>query len=152
PRLGIFDPQGRLIASDYTNGKDQFARINSPIRIKATVPGSYRIAVGEFGDTAFATGGTFNVINNPYELRIDNVGDLAFGGLIVNQHIATMDRDTAGGTGLGGTAVQVLNGDLGEVRAGLGTTDSGRAVAGQGVGAIWSTSGRWAVQNGNLRS
>lgn len=158
PRLGIFDPNGRLITSDYSN-LNPFSRINATIQIKATIPGSYRICVAQFGDANFngtadaATAniqaeGVVNTIPNPYELRITRAGDIAVGGMIVNQHFATLDQ--------GDTGIQVLRGDLGEIRAGLGANDNSRvntAVApAQGSGQLFSSSHQWVVSDGHLRA
>ncbi|HVT89618.1 MAG TPA: hypothetical protein VHD56_12250 [Tepidisphaeraceae bacterium] len=139
PRLGIFDPNGRLIATDYSD-VSQFSRVNKAIQIKASIPGVYRIAVAEFGDlnfngTADAATGTTPAesvtlfIPSTYELRVTQPGDIALGGLSVNQHIATLDSGAVG--------IQVLHGDVGAIHAGA---------------QIFSVSNPWYVPAGNLRS
>lgn len=137
PRIGIFDPRGRLVATDYSN-VNQLSRTNKTIHLKADIPGSYRIAVAVYGDVNFngaIDAGErlrFTTGAIPYELRITNAGNLAVGGLIVNQHIATLDAGDVG--------IDALRGDIGEIRAGL--------TAGQ----IFSESTYWYIPAGNLRA
>src|SRR5262249_50290489 len=83
-RLGIMDPRGRLIATDYTNsGAGVYARVNKAIRIKASIPGSYRIVIARDGDFNFNGTRDANVETNatftnaaPYDLHVTNVGNL----------------------------------------------------------------------------
>ncbi len=136
-RVGIFDPDDRLIASDYSNIKTG-TRINKTLRITADRPGSYRIAIADNGDFNFNgavdTGESVSVlIPNRYQLRVRKVADIALGGLIVENHIATMDLNDKG--------IEVLRGDLGEVRAGL-----------VGGGIVYSYSEPWYLPSGNFRA
>ncbi|HEY7088655.1 MAG TPA: hypothetical protein VH518_11240, partial [Tepidisphaeraceae bacterium] len=142
-RLGIFDPDDRLIATDYTRIKDG-TRAGEVMQISATKPGSYRIAVARIGDVNFngaIDGGEAVTILTPapYQLRVGNVGDIALGGLIAEASIGTMDTfdPTAASSG---RSIQVLRDDLGEVRAGLLT------------GNIFSESDAWYVPTGNVRA
>jgi hypothetical protein len=116
-RLSIFDSDNRLVATDATNINDG-TRAGKTIRVKADRPGAYRIAVSGSGD---------------YQLRVGNVGNLALGGLIVENHIGTNDTADKG--------LQVLRGDLGQVRAGI-----------VGDGTIFSQSDAWYIPAGNLRA
>src|SRR5262249_21387089 len=79
----------------------------------------------------------------PYELRVTGAGDIAMGGLIVENHIGTMNVPTVNpGTGsVLGVSIQVLDGDLGEIRAGL-----------VGGGTIFNQSGAYYVPVANFRA
>ena len=136
--VGVFDPDGRLIATNYSNVTPT-GRIYKPFRFTADRPGPYRIAVAPIGDFNFnetLDAEEDSVANtNPdfYELRIQRVADIALGGLIANFHIATYD--------VGSDGITVERGDVGAIRAGI-----------PGLGTIFSLSNPWNVQRGNLRS
>lgn len=139
--IGIFDPDNRLIATDYSN-VNSINRFNKPFRFTADRPGAYRIAVANRGDINFngvADGeeDISSISPDFYELRIQRVADIALGGLVTGSHIATMDRFDFGGRG-----IDVARGDLGAVVA--GTPGSG--------GTIFSKSSPWTIAQGNLRS
>lgn len=135
--IGIFDPDGRLIATDYSD-VNPTGRWNQPFRFTADRPGAYRIAIASRGDVNFNgvadDGETVSNINPDfYELRIQRTADIALGGLIADVHIATTDT--------GSTGITVTRGDIGAVRAGI-----------LGEGTIFSTSAPWSALAGNLRS
>ena len=136
--VGVFDPDGRLIATNYSNVSPT-GRIFKPFRFTADRPGPYRIAVAPFGDSNFnevldaGEDGHSSVSPDFYELRIQRVADIALGGLIANFHIATYDA--------GGDGITVERGDVGAIRAGI-----------PGLGTIFSVSNPWSIQRGNLRS
>jgi hypothetical protein len=142
-RLGIFDPDNRLIASDYSNVRDGL-RAGKRIRIKADRPGAYRVVIGRDGDPFFTGQPISSTQYNPYELRISGIGDIALGGVIAENHVGTNDvpifNPTQNRT-TGGKGIQVLNGDLGEVRAGI-----------VGNGTVFSLSDAWYIPTGNLRA
>lgn len=155
PRLGIFDPDGRLIATDYSDLND-YSRLNKTIRITADRPGAYRVAVGTWGDSNFNFAGTtsdageditFNIDYN-YELRITNTGDIALGGMIATGPIGTLDQLSIG--------FEVLRGDFGELRSGtpaastLGAPLASANLTGNGV--IYSESNPWRIAAGNFRA
>lgn len=133
--VGVFDPDGRLIATDFSNsGPD---RSNKAFRVTADRPGAYRIAIAYRGDANFngiADGEEVvsRVNPDPYELRISQAGDLALGALIADTHIATYDAGEDG--------INVLRGDLGSIRAGT-----------LGTGTIFSFSNPWVILKGNFR-
>jgi hypothetical protein len=136
--IGVFDPDGRLIATDYDNLTND--RINRPFRITADRPGPYRIAIASRGDTNFNglldAGETItDVVPDLYQLRIRRAGDIALGGLIAGQHIATMD--------LGNTGINVRRGDLGAIRAATNLITDG---------TIFSISNPWTISKGSFRS
>ena len=136
--LGVLDPDGRLIATNYSN-LSPTGRIYKPFRFTADRPGPYRIAVAPIGDFNFnevvdnGEDGHSSISPDFYELRIQRVADLALGGLIANFHIATTDAGSDG--------ITVERGDVGAIRAGI-----------PGLGTIFSTSNPWNIQRGNLRS
>jgi hypothetical protein len=149
PRLAVFDPDGRLIATNYSKFNDS-QRQGAAMRIKADRPGAYRIAIADYGDVNFngtADAGEFPLPTpRPtlrYDLQVRNVGDVALGGLIANIHIATMDQNAA--TGQLDRGIEVVNGDIGAIRAGI-------AANGVNAGFIFSFSLPWKVDAGNFRS
>lgn len=155
PRLGIFDPDGRLIATDYSDLND-YSRLNKTIRITADRPGAYRVAVGTWGDSNFNFAGTtsdageditFGIDYN-YELRITNTGDLALGGMIATGPIGTLDQLSIG--------FEVLRGDFGELRSGTPAASTlGAPLASANLtanGVIYSESNPWRIASGNFRA
>ena len=134
--LGIFDPYGKLLQTDYSSRLTK-TRTGEAIQITATVAGAYRIAVATNGDTNFS--GTVDAGEsitfrqpNPYQLKITNAGNLAFGGLIARAELATADAGNRG--------IEVDSGDIGAVEVSSAT------------GNIFSFSNPWYIPAGNLRS
>ncbi len=115
--FAIFDADGRLIASDYSN-VDAAAVRGQPIRITADRPGTYFVAVALTGDTEFdGQAGAFPTspasASIAYDLLINDAGSLALGALVADGGIFA---DT--GSGIGSRpAIAVNNGDLGAVIA-----------------------------------
>jgi hypothetical protein len=125
--VGVFDPDGRLIITDYPN-VDASAVTGQPIHFTADRPGLYRIAVAPNGNGTF-TGAALNIGNSPYVLTINGGGDLGLGGIAGNQ---ILDGQ------LTGYGFFVQNGDMGALQAG---------------GEIFSlTDQSINVRKGNLRS
>jgi hypothetical protein len=106
--VGVFDPDGRLIITDYPN-VDTSAVTGAPIHFTADRPGLYRIAVAVTGDGDFANAG-LNIGNSPYVLTINGGGDVGFGGIDAGNQIFD-----AQGTGYG---FFTQNGDMGALEAG----------------------------------
>lgn len=77
--VGVFDPDGRLIASDF-NDVNSVAAV--PFEFTADRPGIYRVAVDASGDGNFLGGGS-TALQDQYELVITNAGNLAVGGVKV---------------------------------------------------------------------
>jgi hypothetical protein len=132
-QIGIFDPDGRLVATDF-----ELVNINAdnlPVRYVADRPGLYRIAVAPRNDRDFnGTGGEFgtsNVGNVTYQLVISQAGDVALGGVVAGNNI--YDGQAFG------YGYYVQNGDFGSLEAG---------------GAIFSafTDQSVVVRRGSLRS
>lgn len=146
---GVFDPDGRLIATD-TNRIDVTQTQEQPFQFTADRPGVYRVAVASTTNLNFdAAGG--NPIQRgtfPYTLSIQHVGNLAIGGLVAGGIILDNPGGASTITGTGTTssnidAFHVLNGDLG---AAVGATSVISEYGDTGF-SIFS----FAVDNGNLR-
>lgn len=135
--LGVFDPDGRLIASDY-NRVDPAQTEQNWFRFTADRPGIYRFAVSPSGDKTFTDAGAPAAATGttPYQLTIQNVGNLAAGVIAATNNIlGNVDNtDPAKAEPTWGTQ----NGDLGAVTAGGDIMDNN---AGNSM----------VVQNGNLR-
>ncbi|HEX8342679.1 MAG TPA: hypothetical protein VF624_17380 [Tepidisphaeraceae bacterium] len=102
--VGVFDPLGRLVTSDIADfggngGNEQF-------QFTATMPGTYRLAVGGANNTTFANAG--NVFGT-YTLSVQNYGQVALGGLQFGQEGLFNEPDQG---------VFVRTGDLGAITSG----------------------------------
>jgi hypothetical protein len=142
--VGVFDPDGRLIATDYPN-VDRTSVIGAPLHFTADRPGLYRIAVAGTGNGDFTVGGEFGELNiglSPYTLVINGGGDLGFGGVIAGNNIWEGR--------LTGYGFQVEQGDFGALEAGgniFSTTDQSvsvrrgslRSIDGGSVGVLRGT-------------
>lgn len=108
--IGVFDPDGRLVATDYT--QIGTARQGQPFEFTPDRPGVHRLAIAPAGDFEFTDSVELDA-EAPYVLLVDRQGDLGLGGLV------------ALGNVFGSTAalstVQVRRGDLGAVVAELGS-------------------------------
>lgn len=110
-QVGIFDPDGRLVASNYDDNPQTALEVAAaPFRFKAETGGLYRIAVGKFEDINFAE----NIgagISQTYALRIGNAGDVALGGVKAEQRIyAGLDNTFDDGMNL-----RLFQGDIGVI-------------------------------------
>ncbi|MEM7807462.1 MAG: hypothetical protein AAF561_05070 [Planctomycetota bacterium] len=132
--LGIFDPDGRLVATTYEdNGATSFLVNELPFEFTAETAGTYRIAIGFFGNPEFLDGATseftitFGLL--PYTFEIANAGDLGIGGLqAINRVLANVPSvpldaafdfpTTFNADGLiGDESIRLLQGDIGTVSA-----------------------------------
>jgi hypothetical protein len=134
--VGIYDPDGRLVATDYPNVGLGVAVAGQPVRFVADRPGLYRIAVAVAGDADFngpgGEFGTVNVGNVPYQVAITGAGNVGIGGILAGNNIQDgQDSDVYG--------FFVENGDMGGIEAG---------------GSVFSsvTSQSVVVRKGSLRS
>jgi hypothetical protein len=138
--LGIFDPDGRLVATDHDN-IDPTAVNNRPFMFKADRPGIYRFAVATFRDADFnGAGGEFGIVNigpTPYTLLINGVGDLGLGGVVAGDNLSDVQIPPLQRFDPIGYHVAVQNGDLGAAFAGAN-------ILSQSDHTFW-------VRNGNLR-
>lgn len=154
--VGVFDPEGRLIATDFSL-VDPNSITGQPFQVKATMPGAYRIAITPFINPTFTAGpppqGDFF-----YTLQASGAGNLGIGGIEATNNI--LDNANLGLIFNGnGTLVQkgfeVGQGDLGSVIAGgdVLTNDANAAVSVVPNGQVANIGAfTFAVDNGNLRS
>ena len=89
--LGVFDPDGRLIATNYSN-VDLAMTMNMPFRFTTDRPGIYRFAIGIEGETVWGTAPGPRVSGSqrpiePYELRISNAGAITLGAVAAINNI-----------------------------------------------------------------
>lgn len=140
--VGVFDPDGRLIATDINN-VDPSQTQGKPFRITTDRPGIYRFAIAEYLNSEFSTNpsnssGAFT----PYNLTVQGVGDLALGAIVANR--AILDDNLS--ASISGIVSNSANGP--SFLAGLG--DFGALKAG---GAIISNniSDTISVPDGDLR-
>ena len=94
-QLGVYDPDGRLIATDYSD-VDPLGMKGSVVRFTADRPGVYRFAVATIGDGDFNGAGGFELTEigvTPYDLRIDNVKQLSLGGIVAGGNIFNNTAD-----------------------------------------------------------
>jgi hypothetical protein len=138
--VGVFDPDDRLIASDYSNTKDTTTQSTSndpaqqaPFTFTADKPGIYRFAVAQTGDSAF--GGSADRLGEmPYSLQITGVGNLGLGGLVAQETITTPSSFSVATTASTVLAnIDVVLGDLGAVYS---VTDQIVSFGGDGFNAI----------------
>ncbi|MEO6435878.1 MAG: hypothetical protein ABIP55_08965, partial [Tepidisphaeraceae bacterium] len=139
---GVFDPDGRLIASDYSTKTDSTSQTldTQPAQQElfsfiAEKPGIYRFAVAQEGDApAFGASGD-RLGELPYQLQITGVGHLGLGGLVANETITTGSSFVLGGAGtsLVRANIEVVLGDLGAVYS---ITDNIDSLGGVGITAI----------------
>lgn len=103
--VGIFDPDGRLVATDYS---DLGAGVVSgkAFQFKVDRPGIYRFSIAGRTDTAF----TGTVGGSGYTLRVSNIADVALGGLVAGVDFLSYEQTLEGSAG-----VSVTEGDLGAV-------------------------------------
>jgi hypothetical protein len=160
-QFGIFDPDGREIATDF-NYLDSGQTQGRTIRITAEKPGLYRIGIGF--DTAFTQTGNPGAI--PYDLVVTGIGDMAIGGVVGGSVVlpgSNNVRNLGLGTGLqANPSVWANTGDVGAVvgRSG-GVTASNSSgysgfsaqsnTSGYGLTAGYVPTGDITVTAGNLR-
>jgi len=141
--IGVFDPDGRLVYSDYDNLNPLEVQ-NQAFQFTADRPGEYRFAVAFPGDTNFdGVGGTFTPFPEPYQLLVSGAGNVTLGGIDVDGSFFANSPNTIvnlaggdfGGMRIGGgyfdEATSSLNVALGNLRSieateiGVGTSDYG---------------------------
>jgi hypothetical protein len=166
--VGVFDPDGREIASDYNNNIPAETE-EKPFQFTTDRPGVYRFAVAPEGDSTFVgTGPTAGDL--PYELTIQNVGHMAIGSIVSAANILDNEELDGGNAGFGaqsadigaivagGTilsnsddAISVENGSLRCLEAGTiggpANTDPDVEVPNGSVGLLESTTGNLDFNN-----
>lgn len=110
--VGVFDPDGRLIASDHSNSFDASGLVFGFIADK---PGAYRFAVSAAGNVDFLNSRQ-SPLNAPvgYDLRVTGVGDIGVGGI----EVANQMLDVPVLESIGPRAYLLEFGDIGDIRAG----------------------------------
>jgi hypothetical protein len=112
--LGVFDPDGRLIATDYNNAKPAETR-QQFFTFTADRPGIYRFAVATVGDapTFSGEGPIISTVELPYTLTAVGVGDVALGGVVARGTIYDLPElsNASGGN------FDVFRGDLGAIKS-----------------------------------
>ncbi len=138
--FGIFDPDGRLIATD-ANQLNLFETQQRPIQFTADRPGVYHVAVTN-NDYSFTQGGTPGVVQ--YSLTVTgSVGDMAIGAVNAGGDIILHGRNsiTIPGTGGANPSIKADLGDVGAVVSGgsilaasvqIGTNPNTYATLGMG--------------------
>lgn len=116
--VGIFDPDGRLVATDY-NAVDMTFTQQQMFQYTADKPGLYRFAVGEQGNGLFAANGGAVQISGqfPYLLTVTGLSNIAFNGVLADGIV----RELGSPSGVG---FSLANGDLGAVMAISGVLES----------------------------
>jgi hypothetical protein len=116
PYVGVYDPDGRLIATDQSDVQTAFGTngFGTTFGFTTDRPGAYRIAIAMPLNYAFqaALVDPTSVIA-PYELRMTGVGDIAVGGINAIQNMLDVGPPNALGA-----SYTVEFGDLGDLRAG----------------------------------
>jgi hypothetical protein len=138
--MGIFDPDGRLIATDIPNFTAQ--TVNVPVHFTADRPGLYRIAVAPIGDPDF-NGSGVPIGISPYVVTITNAGDIALGGVAAGNNV--FDGQ------FGGYGFYVQNGDMGAFEVGgnmVSLTDQTVTVRKGDLRSL--EAGEVGFENGNL--
>lgn len=107
--VGVFDPDGRLILTDYAN-VEPAAVAGQPVHFTADRPGLYRIAVAVTGNGTFANQGPTNLGVMQYTLTVNGGGDLAVSGVLATNQITDAQA--------GGYGFFAENGDFGALQAG----------------------------------
>lgn len=140
--VGVFDPDGRLIATDYSTKTDRTSQTiegSDPTQQEqftfiAEKPGIYRIAVAQYGD-APAFGESGDLLGElPYQLQLTGVGNMGLGGLVARESITTGPSVAITGATEGIRAnIEVVKGDLGAVYS---IEDGIDSFGGAGITAI----------------
>lgn len=132
--VGVFDPLGRLVATDLPDPAGNGA--NPQFQITAQLPGVYRLAIGFLNNTAFLPDSSVVRGTSTYNLAVTGVGNVSFGGAEVGN--ITRFREP-------GNGVAIRTGDLGGW-VGVGNV-SGATL---GYGSVASSP--IALSRGNLRA
>lgn len=116
--VGLFDPEGRLVATDYDNNNG--LAVGLPFQYTTDRPGEYRLAVTTFANSSFLADGALDILPGSYgyELTVQGAGDIAIGGIRADQ--AVLNR----GITLGGAVVLAHAGDFGALRIPTGVFNS----------------------------
>ncbi|MEM1011226.1 MAG: hypothetical protein AAGI46_03275 [Planctomycetota bacterium] len=88
--VGIFDPDGRLVATDFEDNRPLDV-LGAPFQFTTKTAGNYRIAIGYAAAPGFNDGAGLNGLIvtgfSPYELNLEGLGDMSVGGIVAAQRI-----------------------------------------------------------------
>lgn len=141
-RIGVFDSQRRLVASDY-NRSDPLSVAGSDFLVTAKLPGIYYFVVTSANDNTFTPNtGTASIFD--YTLYITGAGNLAIGGLCATNNVLGTGNVATSNSGFTGN-YHVANGDFGATFAG-GVVISGVA-SGSGLASF-----TYVIDDGDLRA
>jgi hypothetical protein len=125
--IGIFDPDGRLVATNYEDNLETgILRVNEPFQFTPETAGTYRFAVGFRGAPSFSASPPEdeNVRSSAaYQLTLSDVGDITLGGMVAGQRVfagQTLGTDfrSKANVDLGSSdTLRVRQGDIGIVEA-----------------------------------
>lgn len=124
--LALIDPDGRIVATNL-NAVNSGVTFFEPFRYTTDRPGEYRIAIGSTADPTFT--GQVPTASFSYQINVNQIGELALGGLHVNNNALAIS---------GGTAYVVQNADLGAITS--------------VNGSIWFDPGFFSVRDINVFS
>jgi hypothetical protein len=113
--LGVFDPDGRLIATDYNNTQPVETR-QQFFTFTADRPGIYRLAVANVGNAPGfdnAGGQLVDISDRTYTITAVGVGDIGIGGIVTQNNIF----DNADFTDTAEPGIQLFRGDLGAIKS-----------------------------------
>jgi hypothetical protein len=145
-RVGVYDPDNRLIATDFSN--NDAGEVNGrPFQFIAEKAGSYRIAAG--ADPGFTRSGADNylALRIPYHIVLTgvgtNIGGIPIGGIVAAGNILdpTDDRD----------GFQTPRGDIGSIWAGGNVYVTPKNNTGGAFWAIANTGNKPNNVPGNIR-
>jgi hypothetical protein len=166
--VGVFDPDNRLIATDYNNNPQATVGLqgqnalkthfeNPTFQFTAQRPGIYKFAVANESDANFngVTDEPRGVIFYPgsfheYRLDITHVANIAFGGLVASNSIAFTDGPSAVFGSSSTPSLDVMNGDLGAVVSTASGSADTLIFNDTPVGPVPFTT-PWRIRKGNLR-
>lgn len=113
--LGVFDPDGRLIATDYNDTELELTQ-EEFFSFVPDRPGIYRFAVAATGDAPQFGGAGGGVGNIPYTFTLLGMGDVSLGGLVADGAIFDIFDPLSYDPG-----VEVFLGDVGAIKSYGGT-------------------------------
>jgi hypothetical protein len=145
--VGVYDPDGRLIATDY-NRVDITQTEEQPFQFTAAEPGVYRFAVAASGNSNFDNAVATVIGDIPYTLQLSGLGNLAASAIAVTGNL--LDNESGASAVTGVTATNHITGFH------AATGDFGAAEAGgdiiSGFGDVLVGIYTFAADTGNIRT
>ncbi len=112
--VGVFDPDNRLVATNY-NEIELVRKFDQLFQYTPTTAGEYRIAVADPTDNPealFTDDG--DLVDAEYELLVFGVGDLGLGGVVAGNVVGQQGGSVVGAAP---PTIQTLRGDIGAIRS-----------------------------------